>query len=234
MLLAIDTATAQISLALHDGHGVMVETTWLSANNHTVELAPAVIDTLKRADLTIDGLTALAVAIGPGSYSALRIGVAFAKGIAAARGLPLLGMNTLDILAASQPKLTGVLMPVIAAGRGRVSAAPYAWSDADSRWNASAEPENYAWGALIAKIAERADPTLITGEVDAAGAAAIAAARTNGITVTLAPSSARLRRAGYLAQNAWDQLHALTAAENINLAEKFSAAAITPVYVKTG
>ncbi len=230
MLLALDTATAQISVALHDGHGIIVETTWLSANNHTVELAPAVMDALKRGDVIIDDLTALAVAIGPGSYSALRIGVAFAKGLAAARGLPLLGMTTLDILAAAQPRAPGILIPVVMAGRSRVTAAPYMWSESDSQWRISGEADNYAWGALIALLGERGDPALITGEVDALGAAAITAARANGIPLTLASPAARTRRAGYLAQNAWDRLRV---AGGESPAETFSAASITPVYVKS-
>jgi len=233
MLLALDTATAQISLALHDGHGIIVETTWLSANNHTVELAPAVIDTLKRAGVLIDDLTALAVAIGPGSYSALRIGVAFAKGLAAARGLPLLGMTTLDILAATQSRTPGVLIPVVMAGRSRVSAAPYTWSEVDSRWRINGETDNYTWGALIAMLAERGDPVLITGEVDAPGAAAITAARANGIPLTLVSPAARTRRAAYLAQDALERMRSLSAAEGVNPAETFSAASITPVYVKS-
>ena len=92
-LLAIDTATQFISLALHDGQQMLAEQTWFSENHHTVELAPAVRMLLESARLTAADLTALAVSIGPGSYTGLRIGVALAKGIAGARRLPLVGMS---------------------------------------------------------------------------------------------------------------------------------------------
>jgi tRNA threonylcarbamoyladenosine biosynthesis protein TsaB len=107
ILLAIDTATQIMSLALHDGDSLRAEVTWHTANNHTAELAPAVRDLLARSDTSLDDLTALAVSIGPGSYTGLRIGVALAKGLAAARGLPLVGVSSLDTLAAAQPYVQG-------------------------------------------------------------------------------------------------------------------------------
>ena len=69
MLLAIDTATRLISLALHDGHTVAAESTWVSDNYHTTELAPQAALLLRRAGLDIARLHGVAVAIGPGSYT---------------------------------------------------------------------------------------------------------------------------------------------------------------------
>jgi len=167
MLLAIDTATAYMSLALHDDQRVIAESTWVSPNNHTVELAPAVHAMLVRAGIAIDALTALAVAIGPGSYSALRIGVSFAKAVAAARELPLIGMTTLDILSASQHRYPGELIPTAQAGRGRVIAARYTWNAVINRWTRAELMQNWEWAALIAAIEQRATPTWVTGEIDA-------------------------------------------------------------------
>ena len=117
MLLAIDSATQRISLALHDGDEVLAEHSWRSVNRHSAELPPAVARMLAQQEGT---LSALAVACGPGSFSGLRIGVAFAKGLAAARALPLVGITTQDILAAAQPPCPGhALLILLAAGRSR-------------------------------------------------------------------------------------------------------------------
>ncbi len=225
MLLAIDTATAYMSLALHDDQRVIAESTWVSPNNHTVELAPAVHAMLVRAGIAIDALTALAVAIGPGSYSALRIGVSFAKAVAAARELPLIGMTTLDILSASQHRYPGELIPTAQAGRGRVIAARYTWNAVINRWTRAELMQNWEWAALIAAIEQRATPTWVTGEIDADAEHAIAAANA---PITLVDTGSRLRRAGYLASEALVQLRASADARS-----QFLPAALVPIYIKS-
>ncbi len=220
-LLALDTATQFISLALHDGQRVLAEQTWHSPNNHTVELAPAVRDLLDHADLTPADLTALAVSIGPGSYTGLRIGVALAKGIATARGLPLVGISTLDILAAAQPQATGALILVLPAGRGRVVTARYHWRK--GQWKMRGEPQNMDWDTLLTSIDGAAT---ISGEVSDDQRAVIEAAQTEH-AITLAPAAFRLRRASFLAEEAWARLRAS------GDPGAFPAAAVTPVYVKT-
>jgi tRNA threonylcarbamoyladenosine biosynthesis protein TsaB len=220
MLLAIDTATQYLSLALHDGDALRAEQTWFSPNMHTVQLAPAVRLMLERADLGVDALTALAVSTGPGSYTGLRIGVALAKGLAAARGLPLVGVPALDILAAAQPHFQGGMIAVAQAGRGRIIAAPYQWRK--GRWKGRGEAQLMDWATLIASIDGAA---LLTGEIDEIGRAAIAEAAAREVPITLAPAVYRLRRAGFLAEEAWARLREPN--------DSFPAAAVTPLYVKT-
>jgi tRNA threonylcarbamoyladenosine biosynthesis protein TsaB len=220
MLLAIDTATQFVSLALHDGQLIRAEQTWFSANNHTVELAPAVLSMLARVGCELKDLTALAVSIGPGSYTGLRIGVALAKGIAAGRKLPLVGIGTLDILASAQPHFQGGLIVTAQAGRGRVIAATYQWRK--GRWKLRHAPESMRWDELIASID---GPALLTGEISEDGQKALDEARQNGTPVTIAPPTLRLRRAGFLAEEAWARLR--------EEKSDFLAAAVVPVYVKT-
>jgi tRNA threonylcarbamoyladenosine biosynthesis protein TsaB len=88
VLLALDTSTRNIGVALYDGLRVLGETVWASDGFHTVELAPAVAETLMRAGLQMKDLGALAVATGPGSFTGLRIGMALGKGIALAGDCP--------------------------------------------------------------------------------------------------------------------------------------------------
>ena len=125
MLLAIDTSTSWISLALYDGFSVLYETTWQSQHHHTVELAPAVDELFERTGYKPADLTGVAVATGPGSFTSLRIGLAAAKGLALALKIPLVGVPTLDILAAAQPLDDIPLIAVLHAGRTRLAYVTY-------------------------------------------------------------------------------------------------------------
>lgn len=220
MLLAIDTATRTCGLALHDGREILAEHTWQTPNHHTVELAPALRDMLERHALTPDDLTAIAAASGPGSYTGLRIGVALAKGLASARGLPLIGVTTLDIVAAAQPGGSHQLIAAAQAGRGRVIATTYQWRKA--RWKAKGEMAIFEWPTLIAMIDA---PTMITGEIDADAQMAIDTARAEGKPITLATPAFRFRRAGFLAEEAWAKWR--------EQPDGWTAAALHPIYVKT-
>ncbi|NDJ59656.1 MAG: tRNA (adenosine(37)-N6)-threonylcarbamoyltransferase complex dimerization subunit type 1 TsaB [Chloroflexi bacterium] len=220
MLLALDTATQMIGLALHTGDDLIAELAWRAPQRHTVELAPAVADLLTREGVGRDQLTALAVATGPGSYSGLRIGVAFAKAMASALRLPLVGVSTLDSAAAGTPQVSGGLIVIVSAGRRRIVAAPYQWRR--GRWKQRSAPENMDWETLIANVD---GPAYLTGEISAEGRAALAAAVERGVPVTVAPPALRLRRAGFLAETALLQL-----AEQPGT---YSPAQVVPVYVKT-
>lgn len=221
MLLAIDTATNVSTLALHDGHALLGEETWRSpANTHAVELAPAIQRLLARCGTKMSDLTALAVCSGPGSYTGLRIGVSLAKGIASARHLPLVGIASLDVLALGHPQATGGLVTVIQAGRGRVIAGAYQWRK--GRWKARNEPLLMTWEMLIATID---GPATITGEIDREGYAALVAAHGDGVPVTIASAALRIRRAGFMAEEAWSRLKGHE--------DDFPATRLVPIYVKT-
>ncbi len=84
MLLAVDTSTRWTGLALYNGVYVLGEMIWQSQNTHTVEVAPAIQELLKRAGAKTADLRAVGVAIGPGSFTSLRIGLSLATGIALA------------------------------------------------------------------------------------------------------------------------------------------------------
>jgi tRNA threonylcarbamoyladenosine biosynthesis protein TsaB len=222
MLLAIDTATRLMSLALHDGQQILAETTWHTANNHTAELAPGILALLDRCHLTLADLDALAVSIGPGSFTGLRIGVALAKGVAAANKLPLVGVSTLDTLAAAQPQYPRhALVAVVEAGRGRIIAATYRWGS--DEWVHRGEPRLMDWATLIANID---GPAFITGDIDADGRDALQAAQDSGVPVQLSPAALRLRRASFLAEIALRRLAA-------NSRTTFEPARLLPLYVKT-
>jgi tRNA threonylcarbamoyladenosine biosynthesis protein TsaB len=199
MLIAIDTATEYASLALHDGFRVRGEHTWESPRRHTVELLPRLVAALKQLDISVEHLSGIAVTRGPGSFTGLRVGMAVAKGLALARGLPLVGVPTLDVVAAAQGRDRRPLCAVLQAGRGRICVAIYRWRD--DEWQAKKEPRLTTWPALAE---ETTSPTLFCGEIDPVGADALG---TLGELAVLLPAAARLRRAAFLAEIAWQRLN---------------------------
>lgn len=214
MLLAIDSATRMLSLALHDGTRIRAEMTWETANRHTVELTPAINELCTRTGITVQALTHLAVSQGPGSFSGLRIGIGVAKGLAMALSIPLIAVPTLDIVAAAHPILKGTLIAVAQAGRGRVCIRRYSWKKLG--WSPAGETEIVAWDALIASIE---GDTLIAGEIDEAAHEMIAHSNK---PIRLSPPAFSLRRAGFLADLAWARVRAGLPAD---------PAAVTPIYV---
>ncbi len=196
MLLAIDTATTRASIALHDGQTLRSECTWEAANRHTTTLAARIAQSLEASEITAADLTAVAVCNGPGSYTGVRIGVALAKGLAVSRQLSLIGVRTLDILAAAQPADDRPLYAIFAAGRKRAGFARYRCED--GVWHAETEVTVVTWDELVAQIDE---PVLFVGEIEAADLLPHA-------QITLPAPAYHLRRAGFLADIAWARLRA--------------------------
>ena len=97
MLLAIDTSTRYAGVALADSERLVASHTWYSGVNHTAELMPAVVKLLQDRNIAVRDLDAVAVALGPGGFSALRVGVSVGKGLCAAGSIPILGVGSLDL-----------------------------------------------------------------------------------------------------------------------------------------
>lgn len=195
MLLALDTSTHAVGVALYDGFQVLCESIWTSRDYHTVELAPKVADTLSKSGLSISDLSALAVAIGPGSFTGLRIGLALAKGISLAQRIPMIGIPTLDILAAAQPLREENLAAVLRAGRGRLATGWYRRSG--QVWKSTGAIEILTAAELGERIQS---PTQVCGELVEEERRLLARKRK---TVLLASPAQSLRRPAYLAELAW-------------------------------
>ena len=214
MLLAVDTSTAQLGLALYDGATVAAELTWTSRARHTVELAPALSGLLGRVGLSMSGLSALAVALGPGSFTSLRVGLAFVKGLALARKLPIIGVPTLDAVAASLPVQEMPLAAVLQAGRGRIAVGWYRASE--TGWT----PEGPNEATTADKLAEAIHhPTLVVGELSAEERQRLSRKRKN---ILLASPAQSVRRPALLAELAWDRWQAGKTDE---------AASLAPIYL---
>jgi tRNA threonylcarbamoyladenosine biosynthesis protein TsaB len=215
MLVAIDTATRYASLALHDGFQVRGEHTWESPRRHTVELLPRLVAARNQLDINAEHLSGIAVTRGPGSFTGLRVGLAVAKGLALARGLPLIGVPTLDVTAAAQGRDRRPLCAMLQAGRGRICTAIYRWQDGE--WRAEEDPHLTTWSTLVE---ETTSPTLFCGEIDPVGADALG---TLGELGVLLPAATRLRRAAFLAEIAWQRL---------NRNEIDDPATLAPIYLQ--
>lgn len=99
LLLAFDTATPAITVAVHDGESVIGASDGSGAMAHGELLAPAIAEAMSAAGATMAQLTDVAVGVGPGPYTGLRVGVVTAVTLAHALGLRSHGVCTLDILA---------------------------------------------------------------------------------------------------------------------------------------
>jgi tRNA threonylcarbamoyladenosine biosynthesis protein TsaB len=214
MLLALDTSTAQTGLALYNGNHVLGEMTWRSHLRQTVELAPAITDLLARVNITIKSVKAIGVAIGPGSFTSLRVGLSLAKGLAIAGHIPIIGIPSLDVLVASLPLQELPLAAVLQAGRGRLAVGWY-----------HASPQGWlSDGAAVVRTAdELADsitsPTLVCGELDEEEHQRLQRKYRN-ISI---PSPARcVRRPGLLAELAWQRWQA---------GDVDNAASLAPIYL---
>lgn len=216
MLLAMDTSTTQMGLALYDGSQVLAESIWTSSQYHTVELAPALAGLLARCSSTMESVSALGVAIGPGSFTSLRVGLAFAKGLALARRLPLIGIPTLDIVAAAQPVDGMPLVAVLKAGRGRLAVSWYKASD--NGWQAQGPARVETLDSLAESIKH---PTIVCGELNAEERQRLARKRVNVVLMSAANS---VRRPAILAELAWARFQA---------GRVDDAAALAPIYLHT-
>lgn len=125
MLLALDTSTEQIGVALHSAEGPVAWLSWQAGRKHSAELLPAVDELLRLASATRDDVEAVGVATGPGSFTSVRVGLATAKGIAVARGLPVVGVPTLLFTAWPHRRLGRTIRACLPVGRGRLALAEY-------------------------------------------------------------------------------------------------------------
>jgi tRNA threonylcarbamoyladenosine biosynthesis protein TsaB len=198
MILAIDTATRWTGLALFDGKVVSAEQGWRGMNTQTVELAPAIDTLLSKSGLEASDLKAISVAIGPGSYTSLRVGLSMAKGMSLAHQIPLIGVPTLDIIAASIGLRTGSLLVAVEAGRSRVVAGLYRWQESKG-WQPSEKPIIESWETLLFHLE---NPTTFAGEISPEAAKLIRASKK---PFYLVPAAASVRRAGYLAGIGWQR-----------------------------
>jgi tRNA threonylcarbamoyladenosine biosynthesis protein TsaB len=133
VLLAFDTATPAVTVALHDGERVVASSTTVDARRHGELLAPAVQAVLDEAWVPRQDLTAIAVGVGPGPFTGLRVGLVTARTLAAVLDIPVYGVCTLDVLAAEAVDSGAVAAPFLVATDARRKEVYWAAYDANGQ-----------------------------------------------------------------------------------------------------
>lgn len=133
VLLAFDTASPAVTVAVADGARVLATTTSVDARRHAELLAPSIVDVLADAGVDRRELTAIAVGVGPGPFTGLRVGLVTARTLGAVLAVPVFGVCTHDHLALASG-LTGSFRVVTDARRKEVHWSQYEVSnDGDVR-----------------------------------------------------------------------------------------------------
>lgn len=163
MLLAIETATRAVGCALWDDDGPLASYTLIAGPRHAEVLMPVVDQMCREAGVKAGSIEAVAVDNGPGLFTGLRVGLATAQAIAESRGLPAVGVSSLDALAHPERRRTGLLASVVDARRGEVFWALYRGDGSrleQLRGPCVASPEELAGelGGLTASTAGPASP----------------------------------------------------------------------------
>jgi tRNA threonylcarbamoyladenosine biosynthesis protein TsaB len=153
-LLAVESATLSGGVALLDGDTLLGEITLNIALTHSERLMSAVDRLLDDCGLAPADLDGLAVSVGPGSFTGLRVGLATVKGLAMALDLPVAAVPTLDALAARLPFADAPVCPILDARKGEVYLSLYRWrEDGMAReWDYLALPPELAAARLEAPV----------------------------------------------------------------------------------
>ena len=215
MILAIDTSSRTLGLGLHSGDQVLAESLWQGNRHHTVELGPQIALLLRRSNYSLDDLHAIAIALGPGSYTGLRIGMALANGLAVSKGLDLIGVSTFDVLARAQTARNEPMCCVIEAGRKKIAGLWYKWGRRG--WKSQGEAEVTTWQAVLESVTEN---SYIVGELGPEARELF----TTSDKVILAPPSHCVRRPSVLAEIAQERLRSGKLPDSERLA---------PIYLNT-
>lgn len=159
MLLAIDTSTRYAGVSLWDGDRAIAALCWHSSHNHTSELMAAIVQILGRAEAGPTDLEGIAVALGPGGFSALRVGLSCAKGLAMPTNTPIIGVGTLEMEAYPYASTGLPICSMLDAGRGEVASAIF--QESEGQWGKLVEEKVCTPEELVGSISET---TLFCGE----------------------------------------------------------------------
>jgi tRNA threonylcarbamoyladenosine biosynthesis protein TsaB len=164
IVLAIDTSTSVASIALVGGEGLLLAELSVGAGRrHGGTLLPRIEVVLAAAGVAFEDVGLLAVGTGPGSFTGLRVGLATMKGLALARGLPVVGVPSLVALARGLGPSVSPIVPVVDAQKGELFAAAYRVGDAVDTLLAPFHAPPAEAGAVL-RAAFPAEPLLVGGD----------------------------------------------------------------------
>jgi tRNA threonylcarbamoyladenosine biosynthesis protein TsaB len=156
LILAIDTCLAACQAALWRDGKIIASVSEPMARGHQERLAPMVETIMGEARLPFTAVDRIAVTVGPGSFTGLRVGLAFAKGLALALDKPIVGIGTLEALAASTPE-TGLVIAIVDARRDQ------AYWQAFERGGPASPPQAWAVADIVDWVVEQGGPQTLVG-----------------------------------------------------------------------
>lgn len=194
MLLAIETATLASGVALATADKLVAEIIVQTKKTHSERLMPHIEQLLELGQVAKEDITAIAVSIGPGSFTGLRIGLATAKALAYVWNVPVIGVSTLAALAYACPAPNSLICPLLDAQKGNVYQAVYRWEK--GMLQEVIPPRVIAHQEAINELASQPLPVIMLGEGAVLFQEAIVAAAD---PIELAPPHIILPRAGSVA-----------------------------------
>ena len=215
MELALDTSTAFASIALSDKGEAIAELTWHSGQNHSRELVPNVTHLLDQSNIDSKSISAIFVAIGPGSFNGIRVGISTAKGLTMSLNIPLIGISSMEIEAYPFACTELPICPIHNAGRNEIAAALYIMNN---QWTRLKEEHITTIDTLCQQIKQK---TLFCGEIPDEIIQIIE--KRLGELAVIPDFSSRLRRASHLASLGYKRL-----VKN----ETDNAASLQPLYLR--
>ncbi len=159
-VLAIDTSTVMASCALLDEENLLGEFSLNQNMSHSENLVPMVKTLLENLNLKVSDIDLYGVALGPGSFTGLRIGIATVKAFAHVYNKPIVGVSTLEGLAFNV-RASGVIVPMIDARKNRVYTGIYKWED--GYLNNIEEPTVMEIDELLEHLKENYDNIIVNG-----------------------------------------------------------------------
>lgn len=203
-ILAVDTSTLVLGIAIVDEQKVIGEKTTNLKKNHSIRLMPAIDELLQDLELSLTDIDAFAVTKGPGSYTGVRIGVTTVKTFAWGLNKPIIGVSTLVVLGMNGFYFSGLVVPLLDARRNQVYATVLQWESGEPK---ELLPEQIIpVNQLLDLVKQQSQDILFIG--DDVGLFSTQITESLGDRAVFAPASFNRPQAsnlGYLAINKWNQ-----------------------------
>jgi tRNA threonylcarbamoyladenosine biosynthesis protein TsaB len=161
-ILAIDTSTNVMGVALCEERQVVGELITNVKKNHSIRLMPAIEQLMKDCDITPSMLHKIVVAKGPGSYTGVRIGITIAKTLAWSLNVPLIGVSSLELMAWNGKGFDGYICPIMDARRQQLYTGLYQYTGGQEMASII-EDQNVPLDVWLDKLKELTKPILFLG-----------------------------------------------------------------------
>ncbi len=208
--LALETTNEWVSVGIWDGErqGVVAEVGAFAYQTLTQRLPDLVQEALRQAQASFSDLALIAVSLGPGSFTSVRVGLAFAKGLAMALDRPIVGVPTLEALALAANGVEGGLVVPVLPSRPSKPTEVYAAFFCVRDGELQRDGDDFAcdFSELVRRLQERREPVITFTGVLPVGAKAMLSSLRAVKTVAL-PLTPQLPRATLVAQAAWRRWH---------------------------